>query len=177
MFKNDFLLKWSWAWTRRTPLPKARHCPSTKSTSSVSSSPTRSASTHERAQSSCSRTLSLSTWRRWTPPDISSHLNSPDQGRITYRDLFWNKHVFCFVLSFPSCRLRLGCWRSSGASKFTSTNPPRTSWHASVSRSSSRNIWRSSTRNFRTFWTLTRTKVGWKYNKKKIQFLFCYGGT
>lgn len=56
-------------------------------------------------------------------------------------------------------RRRPVSWKSSGACRFTSMNPPRMNWPESVSKSSSRSIWRSSTPSFRTSWTLTRTKV------------------
>lgn len=66
-------LQSSWVWTRRTPSPKAPRCPCTRSTLSVSSSPTRNVSTHARAQSSCSRTPSPSTWRRYTVFPLQLH--------------------------------------------------------------------------------------------------------
>lgn len=56
-------------------------------------------------------------------------------------------------------RRRPVSWRSSGVSRFTSMSPRRTSWPGSVSRSSSRSTWRSSTPSSRTCWMPTRTKV------------------
>lgn len=58
-------LQLSWDWTRRTWVPRVPRWEYTEKTSRPPSWRTQSGTTRERAQSSCARTQSLSTWKRW----------------------------------------------------------------------------------------------------------------
>ena len=96
-------MQWSWVWRKTTRLLKAPHCLCTRSILRASSSQTRSASTPERAQSSSSRTLSPSTWRR----PVASCLSVCSTFTCVYCfiDLAnlalqcWTRHQICFSLA------------------------------------------------------------------------------
>jgi len=62
-----------------------------------------------------------------------------------------------------SNRLNSDCWKSNAVSAYIYTKAQTTSWHASASEFSSRNIWRSSIPSFRACSTTTKMTVLWLF--------------